>query len=294
MKKQFLFSVIICIGSLAQGQTWAPTGAKWTYGVAFAFLPNIEYREWICTGDTVVDSINCKVIRRYGTSMVSDLSDVMITYEDSNRVYWYQPPDSQFTMLYDFNKNAGETWLMHFDTCDLLITVDSTGMDTINGVPLKSLFIISENWAFNGKILQHIGHLWAPCPDINYHCHGILVDGGYYTGLRCYEDSLIGFHDFGIAPACNYITSVPDISERSTSFAALPNPTTGLIRLEVPEGFGEITALEIFNSAGQLQSSPEIRTETDLGVFKSGLYFIVITNGDGKRIIAKVIKDDLR
>lgn len=246
MKKLFFVIILFPLANIASGQTWAPTGAKWTYGVGY-MGPYIDFREWVSTSDTIVGGHNCKLIKRNGSLVASDISSELITYEDSSKVYWYNI--NQFTVLYDFNKNVGDTWTIFNDTCSLLITVDSIGIDTINGFPLKALYISSEDMAFTGKILQHIGHLSMPNPAFNFHCFGIFDDTNYYTGLRCYEDSVIGFHSFGIAPSCDYTNGINEL-ENPFGLLLFPNPTSN--QLNIKTNFNREFPFKIYNTLGQL------------------------------------------
>jgi hypothetical protein len=69
-----------------------------------------------------------------------------------------------------------------------------------------------------------------------------------------------------------------------------PNPTSGKINIMVPQNFGEIKMMEIYNCIGQLQEIPENFTDIDISAYKSGLYFLVLSNGKGEKLRAKVLK----
>ena len=87
-------------------QTWAPLGAKQTYVVGYVFSPSVDYREWKVVGDTMINGQTCRVMQRFGNYVDDDISNLMITYEDSNRVYWWV--GNLFSLLYDFNKQVGQ------------------------------------------------------------------------------------------------------------------------------------------------------------------------------------------
>lgn len=265
MKRVLLLLTLLSLTTFVSGQTWAPTGAKWTFGVGYAFGPQVEYREWISTGDTLVDGHVCKLIKRNGGYVSGDITNELITYEESNKVYWYNI--NQFTVLYDFNKNSGDTWTIMTDTCGLLITVDSTSIDTINGFPLKALYVSSDDWAFNGKILEHIGHIGQPNPNIIYHCTGAIEDYNYYIGLRCYEDNEFGFFSLGIAPSCDYIISGIDELKNPFGLLIFPNPATNqlIIKTNLKREFH----FNIYNSLGQIVKN---------GIGQSGTMTIYLGN----------------
>jgi len=289
MKKYLLILIIVLLKTIANGQTWAPIGAKWTFGIAWAFAPLIEYNEWISTCDTLVGGHTCKLIERNGGAVVSDISDKLITYEDSNKIYWYNTFINQFTVLYDFNKNAGDTWLMKIDTCDLLISVDSTGIEIINGFPVKVL------WTSEGKMLQHIGNVHRPNPDMTYKCYGWIMDANYYTGLRCYEDSLLGLYDFGIAPSCDFTNSINDIANNPVRIKIYPNPFSNQTTVTTGEILKNAT-LTIFNSfgqqAGQIKNISGKTITLQRNNFASGLYFIQLTQDNKTFATEKLLITD--
>jgi hypothetical protein len=284
MKQLTFILTLLLFTTIVSGQTWAPTGAKWTFGVGFAFSPSVEFREWTSTGDTLVSGHICKLIKRNGSSVISDNSNQLITYEDSNRIYWYNI--NQFTILYDFNKNTGETWTIMNDTCEVIITVDSTSIETINGFPLKAQYISSSAGAFNGKVLEHIGHVGQPNPDFNFHCYNIQPDVNYYTGLRCYVDSIFGYHSFGIAPSCNYTTTGIDNLENPFGLHIFPNPSTNQIYIET--NINNEYEFKIYSSLGQLVKKGIVKTNKTtifIDEFNKGIYNLELN--DNNKIITK-------
>ncbi|HOY30735.1 MAG TPA: T9SS type A sorting domain-containing protein [Bacteroidales bacterium] len=280
MKQNFIIVLFMSVAVVSTAQTWAPIGATWTFGYGVAFTPLFGYHQWISVKDTMVGGQNCKLLKKYGPLADSDFSDKLITYQDSNKVFLFNTYFNQFTVLYDFNKTAGESWIMKTDSCDLLITVDSTGMDTINGIPLKALYLSSEDYAFNGKVLQIAGHLKAPNPDINGHCYGIAVDGLYYTGLRCYEDTVIGQVNFGIAPDCYYTYSISEINNKTIEIYPNPFYSRAIIHTGVLLENAEIT---IYNTVGQQVRKIKGITGNSFALERdkliSGIYIIQLAQG---------------
>ncbi|MBK8484385.1 MAG: T9SS type A sorting domain-containing protein [Saprospiraceae bacterium] len=219
-----LITLIFSTASYEQVLTFAPKGAVWTFEVIYFASEKIDFRRWISTGDTLIGGHICKVIQRKGSLVFSDISDKIIAYEDNNIVYWYNTTINKFTVLYDFNKSKGDSWIMQTDTCDLLINVDSTGVEIINGFSLKTLYISSLNNAFEGKVYQHIGSIYQPNPDINFTCYSNWIDYNFYHGLRCYEDTIFGFYDFKIAQNCNFVISSTDLSTVKMKINIFPIP----------------------------------------------------------------------
>jgi PKD repeat protein len=70
-----------------------------------------------------------------------------------------------------------------------------------------------------------------------------------------------------------------------------PNPTAGPIYIQLPQQFGAIRSLEIYNCIGQLQKIQSDITLVDISGFNAGLYFLVVTNEKGEKAEAKVVKE---
>jgi hypothetical protein len=69
-----------------------------------------------------------------------------------------------------------------------------------------------------------------------------------------------------------------------------PNPTDGVLYIRSDAGFGTIQGIEIFNSCGQLLADPSPGDVIDLRSFNPGLYFVVLTNTGGEKIVEKVLR----
>jgi hypothetical protein len=75
MKKKLLLFIVLCIAIKGHSQSWAPIGAKWTYSVFYANGPQQEFREWMCTRDTLVNGQLCQLIVRQGADVATDITD---------------------------------------------------------------------------------------------------------------------------------------------------------------------------------------------------------------------------
>jgi hypothetical protein len=271
------FSFLLTTAKILNAQSWAPTGASWTYGVGYAFSPITETSNWTCIGDTVVSGRNCKIIQRYGGYVTGDVSDKLITYEDSNIVYWYNI--NQFTTLYDFNKNAGDSWAIMTDSCALLVTVDSTGIDTINGIALKTIYVSTQFGVFDGKIIERIGHVVQPNPNVNFPCYGFVEDLNYYIGLSCYEDTNLGFYNFGITPLCNHTSVITQEVENDWGFLIFPNPSNFQLNIQAKNLKNYF--FNVYSAIGQLLISGNSEanfTTINISDLENGVYFIELVS----------------
>lgn len=245
---RIILSSFLCflLQHAAYGQSWAPYGASWTY----TYVNNGTYpgpvpdypSTWIADTATFHGHL-CSFLHHEKLALsgpidiyASRLFDVVVTYEVDDKVYWYIPETDTFTMLYDFTKKAGESWKMNGLTemgdpsgplCNAIVRVVSTGMDTINGIPLKSMVIEGDGYPIPYKAIQHIGSLLQPRPSPMFLCMTIS-DYIEYSGLRCIDIPGIGFHDFKKVPYCNYVTGIKE-SEQTADFTISPNPCNELV-----------------------------------------------------------------
>ena len=275
MKYLFAFVILTLFDSIIAAQNWAPIGAKWIFGVGEAFSGDISTKKWIATGDTLIGVYNCRVIQGIGYPVTGDISDKIITYEADNIIYWFN--NNQFTVLYDFNKEAGESWITRVDDCDLEVHVESTGTQTINGFHFKTMVVSSEDYAFDGKIIEHIGHMERPTPDVILHCKGIFVDADYYRGLCCYSDEDFGFYDFGIEDICDNLFVGLDPVNDELKFTLFPNPANQEIRINTNSVIDY--KYTIYNSLGQevLHGSQQgMSTAIDISDQPPGIYIVAL------------------
>lgn len=267
MKKFFLFLLfIVCLGN-AYAQKWAPIGARWTYSFMEGLGTFIRsYPVLWETKDTVrIQGKLCSITCPKSSSGVwltdsSDMFRTMITYEDSGKVYWYVPDSAFFTVLYDFTKNVGDSWEikgMHtrfaLNSCPLKVTVMSVGLDTINGIPLKSMVIKDPTGmpVFGGKIIQGIGHIDLPRPIPARIC-ATPSDVEDYFGLRCIDIPGIGFHDFKREPTCDFVrTSVMELS-KNYQYRIVPNPSSGDITISVASMSMKLIQTKVYDLMGRI------------------------------------------
>ena len=105
-------------------------------------------------------------------------------YEEDGVVYWYNSTDEEFTVLYDFNAEAGESWYCAVaDYYPCLITVDSVGSVTWDGHTYRTQYVtgvIEDYWTvMDGRIIEGIGYEKGLFPEV-------VIDGPEYEYMRCY------------------------------------------------------------------------------------------------------------
>ncbi|MDX9697355.1 MAG: choice-of-anchor Q domain-containing protein [Bacteroidales bacterium] len=96
-----------------------------------------------------------------------------------------------------------------------------------------------------------------------------------------------------------FVITVTDVAETgifeddNNRINIYPNPTKGLINIELNETIIEETRLEVLNSAGQVVYSYKLAPQTsnhtiNIGVFSKGVYYLIF-QGDDSKVINKII-----
>jgi len=167
--------------------------------------------------------------------------------------------------------------------------------------------IISDNTFYPGSPTNTTHYFW----DGGYHEAWIgfckTVDGNnYYAWAWFYFDSGFDGQYFSVSGCCDKMAycAIPDYPLRwgqtsmawdvdennMPSFAYVqPNPTNGEIAITGKD----LKKAEVFNSLGQQVVSAQCQGERltfDLGNQPAGLYFVSVTDTNGKRCVKKVVK----
>jgi len=265
----FVISLLMLTFSSANGQDWAPIGAIWNYS-AFNFgTPVIDVSSITSVGDTVIGGKACRVLSYNNASLCSWVSPNFI-HTDSNRVYYYDETNAQFNLLYDFNAGQGDSWELDsgVDTFVFTIHVDSVDSTTINNVKLKIMHLRSLDPMadFSGMAIERIGLVYYLFPQIG------VCDPQVFP-LRCYEDSVMGLYETGVASTCDslYVSldEAPAIS--SNSINVYPNPFDGQLIISCPELSDENTILILTDMLGRTLLRGEYRADPSGQMVLSGL-----------------------
>ena len=183
-------------GTLA---SFAPQGAEWYFHVLSQgpiTEPPFSYINRTVSGVEEVQGHTCSVI---------DLYDYV--YEEDDIVYWYNQVNDAFTVLYDFNAEAGESWYCDMEECSFLVTVQSVDNVTWNNRTYRTQYVAGyyadnlDNVVFEGKIIDGIGYEKGLFP--NWGSCGIIC-GADYEYMRCYlEDGELLYHEGNYD--CDYV-----------------------------------------------------------------------------------------
>ena len=301
--KKAIFTILIVISVIiSNAQDFAPIGAQWYYDERFAFSGDIDYIKFTSDKDTVILGETCRKITKRHKLYCNGRPDVEYIFYRNDTVFFLDTVFNEFQILYVFSAVTGDSWSIKFkdenqniDT--LTISVDSVSSTLINGQNLKTLYVTySKNndtlqQPYTSTIIERIGDIhymfnWTPLSS------SMACDANYTSGLRCYEDSILGFYPTGIADSCNYTYSGNNDFEYSKSFELFPNPTQDEIEIKAKK-FSNYT-LYLFDLSGKQVKSYKVygsKFRIDLSSVEKGIYIIRLQTD--KQVIGykKLIKE---
>lgn len=172
-----------------QTQEFAPVGAEWYFNLSAFMGSPISFFRMASVGDTVVKGHECRIISApYVNFLYSDAqSGKQYVYNEGSVVYWYNAIIDDFTILYDFSLEAGESWTIEVDSCSYYVEIRSVEEETWEGHTYRIQNLVEENGVFYGKIIEGIGYECGLFPDCTS-CHGVAYDGQFTDFLRCYVE----------------------------------------------------------------------------------------------------------
>ncbi|MEI6899259.1 MAG: T9SS type A sorting domain-containing protein [Bacteroidota bacterium] len=297
-----LFSILFFLGvHFIQAQVWAPTGATWHYDYAQMWVNGYVKIQY--TGDTTIAGKVCKILKKelYTYNYMSNTysSGVLgyeYTYMENSVVYYRR--FGNFFKLYDFNATASNTWTVAgWDppVCDSTgtLVVDSTGMTSINGFSLKTLYTSqapNNYWGFGSyEVIERIGSLGYMFPEPT--CVVDISEGG---PLRCYYDNTFGLYQrAGFPPACDYITGIDPVQSRDQMVKTYPIPTSSSITIDFSTMRKEIRNIELSDLLGnrlKMMHTEKQKVVMNVVDLKDGIYFIKISNDSGESQVRKIFK----
>ena len=192
-------------GTLA---SFAPQGAEWYFDVFNPWGTHPEYQRFFVDGDTIIQGQQCSIITQHFVDTGHEGGEFV--YEEDNKVYWFNPTTNAFSILYDFDAEAGESWNYEVGECSHQVTVDSVGSVTWNGHTYRTQWVrFNEDVQYySGKIIEGIGYEKGLFPSI-YVCDGLeMFDASEIEYLRCYvKDGEMFYHEGGYD--CDETTITP-------------------------------------------------------------------------------------
>jgi len=233
-------------------------------------------------GDTVINAVNYNKL--YSSFVHNDPYlgfDSSWKYtggirEDITKKIYFLDSDSINEMLiYDFSKNIGDTIPSSKNFAPLIIeNIDSI---LINNQYRKRFLLDSLGYSF---IIEGIGY--------NGGLFGLFTTAWIFSwtlpDLVCFiQGGNILYHNPNYNSCFRVITTIDD-KEYKHAFKLIPNPSNGLVKLEIENTTNETLKIEIINVSGQQvyrkQYSNTIHKQIDLSGLPKGIYFVKMQGKD--------------
>ena len=273
----YFTSILLAI----QCQEWAPIGAEWRYRSELSPTNEVWYELTRVEKDTIVAGQQCRkyVVYKDNPNQGEPIFKYAgFTFERNDSVFFWHQDD--FYLRYDFSALPGDTLIIPTPgfgnepgtTDSFMVVLDSikTVLIGLSQTPLQKYYTHSIygtlDYQDNGYY-RIIG---------SYSTWGGLTSDGValghiYMDLRCYSDENIDI--FGIDMSCSFPNAVDGLADEF-SIHLFPNPTSGLITIELPDsnkGF----VLQFFDLLGRAKGSFNVhssRNKIDISYLKKGLY----------------------
>ena len=267
-------------------------GNEWYYEIENE-NGSITYQYMYQAGDTIVQDEPTHILVKINTLYDKDLhQDVTheYVYERDGKVYWWNKTLEEFTVLYDFGAEEGDSWTIKVGTESLTMHVDAVEEIEYEGRTYRMLRVSDPEDLFSGNIVCGIGHLTSFFPER-------LMDNGdgvRVEGLRCYwiEDELV--FKYGDEDCDAIYSEVHGVEEDgpstgSVAFAVYPNPTNGILTIHHSAFRIHHSAFRITNLMGQTVLSGNINADTqqiNVSSLPQGMYFITFA-GEMRKFVVR-------
>lgn len=304
MKKLYIFLFFaVALAGEAEGQSWCPTGAEWTY--SYHSLNEIGYTSIKYSSDTTVQGQICKKLSV--EQVIADCSfcaftggvpssidtysrEPYYTYDRDDTVYLYYA--NAFRPVFYFNSQVADTIEFYnypISACgdSILLRVDSVGKVLIGNDslrfyvahPIHSQFVNPDTIVIVEKlgVLTHYNNDGANDLFFTilpfFSCASVLETS---YSLRCYKDDEIGLFQTGTV-ACDFVYSGID-NNTLIPFRIFPNPASKVLFIETD--VYETLQAEIYELSGRKVLSVEVKGKGSIDVQKlsPAVYQLKLTN----------------
>lgn len=242
--------------------------------------------------DTLIQGFDCDQFMEMGyhifangTKMDSSMLRRFILYRQTEKVWFYEPEDSSFHIVYDFSLGIGDTLYAYGSipgfhaVVPILITDTSTTQ--IGAKTLKVQHVIqleSNGFNMDGALTEEIGwfnHL-LPSPG--------FVDPPPGGALWCYFNNGFQYPETG---ACHLILSANTPADRR-QVKISPNPASGIV--QVSSGAGILPKkLEVIGADGRILAASPGET-IDISSVPPGIYLLKINWNQNEATFSKLLR----
>ncbi len=287
MKKILLLNIFAIICITATAQNYSQVGAIGHYNVRSTFAPGNLFNSYATletVKDTFINNFPCKKLIETNYDFNGRIQGRAAHFIQNNGAqvfFFYKDSTSSWVRdtLYNFALTQGESYTFYQDRYQpVTVTIDSVSSMTINGVSRVVQHLRSSNVGvyLEDMAVEGLGALFFFMP---------WADSDPRGGLRCYQDSTIGFYQNLAADTCDYIyVGLEDLQLNKSNVSIYPNPTKAIVNINYVVTESEAVRLEIIDVMGKIQISRELNTAAintiQLSELKNGIYFYRLVKND--------------
>ncbi len=292
MKQAFTFLFLFAfLPFYSSAQQWAAPGTEWNFTQKLIFHGEIATVAKV-VDQFLVDNIQVSQIEIDNHLGCAAIGGRILTYATPDgKVYFKEPADANFRILYNFQAEVGESWSIPITYGQyqeiVTYTVEEITIVDVEGSPrrqqhCKVSFATGVLWsAEDAFIVEGVGDLLYMLP-----WQSILCDEGFMIGLCTYFDEEIGTYRPHTDIECVTVgvLNVTDLD----FFEISPNPVSDVLSIKVPESAPSSVPFTIFDVQGNVLHQGQLNNN---GLFQlsvtdwtSGLYFVKSNIGENIQV----------
>jgi hypothetical protein len=259
--KTCINNLLLVLGLTANGplmaQQWCPTGAEWRYPYVTQLHPQHGTLRYTYEGDSLYQGEACQHFesRLYFPDQTQWGPWHSFTTTTSGVILFWNTLVSQFDTLVDFDAAPGMGWsFIGFQSQEYFITVQDTGVSTIDGIPLRYLVITSEPTWFGlptDTIYERIGalnlHNFSPT-------ESYFMESPTLNGVGCYRDEEMNYTrslpTWLDTPCDIALSQMDNQSMGNTTLSVFPNPGEDQLSITPFTGGGQYRLL-VYDESGR-------------------------------------------
>lgn len=289
------FTILILLAFLpfySAAQQWAAPGTEWN------FIQRIIFHGDIPTTVKVVDEYlldnilvtELEITNHLGCSAVGHQ---ILTYSTlDGKVYFKEPSDANFKILYDFHAEVGESWSIPFTYGQfqetVTYTVEEISIVDVQGSPRRQLHC---NVSFEIGILESPSEalIVEGVGDLHYlfPWQSAVCTEGFIIALCSYVDEEIGTYRPNPNLECITGVSVNEIADLNF-FEVSPNPVREVLNIRVPESAPALVPFTIFDLQGKVVHQGQLNSnglfQLTVAEWTPGLYFVKSNIGENIQV----------
>lgn len=312
--KHFLLLLFfnLSITSLDAQNIWGTEGATWHYTLTEEYWPArprpllYDFTRVQLVTPKVIKGKSCHGFEVFQPDSCNPLQGTFYCYEEGRKLYYYLEDDDEFSLLYDFSLQPGDSFetkgkagilTTHIDSLGTLLVGDTSlsiqhiHYSSENAMDYPSSLFIShqKNRIFN---IEGIGNSFNFFPWWLGLCHNLRA-----TNLRCFQNNRLSYtYEPQWEGQCDssYFWELQNTDDvHSPKLSVFPNPATD--QVQIMGRFTQDFSVQLFAITGQEQLL-ELHPTSDQQVsfstehLSTGIYVLVLRSDALQQTVRLVVE----